>query len=302
MITPMEKQDKLAKALQFEGAGLYLKREDLHPYGSHKGRSIPVMIDKYIASGYNSFAISSSGNAALAAALYIKELNADDNRKDSSKISLHIFAGKKIAPKKLGKLEALKDENILLTLDERPLQALFIKTQDESIKSLRQSTDDLALLGYESLADELLEIPNLKAIFIGTSSGTTAQALGERFKVSSGKKNNEGIEIHIVQTSSCHPIADTNSSETARDEISIADAIVDHQAIRKNKLIKIIESSKGQAYIASNEDIRIAQELVHKYAGFEISTNSALSIAGLMKAIYAGKKWNGAVACIIAGD
>ena len=30
---------------------LYFKREDLHPYGSHKGRSITVMIDIYIKEG-----------------------------------------------------------------------------------------------------------------------------------------------------------------------------------------------------------------------------------------------------------
>jgi threonine dehydratase len=67
MVTPLEQQKKLAEVIGF--SDLYFKREDLHPYGSHKGRSIPVMIDHYVASGDTTFAISSSGNAALAAAI-----------------------------------------------------------------------------------------------------------------------------------------------------------------------------------------------------------------------------------------
>ena len=72
MITPQEPFPALAKAVGL--TDIYLKREDLHTYGSHKGRSIPVMIDHYLKEGSKNFAISSSGNAALAAALYVKEL------------------------------------------------------------------------------------------------------------------------------------------------------------------------------------------------------------------------------------
>ena len=64
MITPHEEYPALASALGYKaGKGairLYFKREDLHPYGSHKGRSIPVMMDYYREIGDRSFAISSS--------------------------------------------------------------------------------------------------------------------------------------------------------------------------------------------------------------------------------------------------
>ena len=68
MTTPLEQQAQLAEAIGI--SSLYFKREDLHPYGSHKGRSIPVMIEHYLASGDTRFAISSSGNAALAAVMH----------------------------------------------------------------------------------------------------------------------------------------------------------------------------------------------------------------------------------------
>ncbi len=291
MITNHEEYQKLAKQLDIKS--LYFKREDEHPYGSHKGRSIPTMIDIYMKEGFSHFAISSSGNAALAAVMYIKELNS----KNKSQILLDVLVGRHISSKKLDKLKRYENDCISITIHDRPVQTLFIKTRDENIKALRQSNDDNALIGYESLAQELVKIPKLEAIFIGSSSGTTAQALSEFFI-----KKNIKIETHIVQTSSCHPIADNFIKDEIIDEQSIADAIVDHTALRKDTLTELIIKTKGNAWIVSNEEIKSAQEITSRYTNLEISTNSALSVAGLMQAIYTSRTWTGSVACIICGD
>lgn len=296
MITPQEPYIELAKALQIDS--LVFKREDLHLYGSHKGRSIPIMIDIYSNQGISHFAISSSGNAALAAAQHIHKLNQENQKSNKEKkISLDILIGQHISKKKLNILETFRNENINVTMHDRPLQTLFQKTKDPSIKALRQSTDPSALIGYSTLADELLEIADLQAVFIGTSSGTTAQALAENF-ISKERK----VEVHIVQTSSCHPIANAFVDSDVIDERSIADAIVDHIAKRKDTLIKLIEKTGGSAWIASNEQILAAQDITKKHTDISISTNSALSVAGLMQAVYTGKSWDGTVVCIICGD
>ncbi len=294
MITRHEAYPELARALEMKN--LFFKREDLHPYGSHKGRSIPVMIDTYISQGISSFAISSSGNAALAAAFYVEKLN-QDRQAPEEKIRLDILVGQHISTKKLRKLEQFKNQYINITMHDRPLQTLFTKTKDPMVKGLRQSTDDTALMGYSALAEELLEIPNLQAVFIGTSSGTTAQALAEYFE--SKKKK---IEVHIVQTSSCHPIADAFVDDQLLDEQSVADAIVDQAAIRKDVIVKLLEKSGGSGWVVSNEQINAAQVITKKHAQMDISTNSALSVAGLMQGVYTGKAWVGSVACIICGD
>lgn len=291
MITPQTTEKAVAQALALKS--VVFKREDLHPYGSHKGRSIPYMIDEKIKTSCRHFAISSSGNAALSAAMYVKELN--DKRED--KITLEVLVGKNINTQKLEKLSSLQDHNILISSQERPLQALFIKTQDPSIQSLRQSTDDTALIGYKSLADELMTISDLQAIFMGTSSGTTLQALAERF-ADVGRM----IEIHAVQTSSCHPIAETLVDVDMIDEKSLADAIVDQTALRKKKLVDLIKESGGSAWIAKNTEIISAQELVTQNTDITISPNSALSVAGLMQATYTGKTWEGTVVCMICGN
>jgi threonine dehydratase len=294
MITRNEKQDKLAEAVGIDS--LYFKREDLHPYGSHKGRSIPVMIDRYYAAGERRFAISSSGNAALAAGLYVREMNA--THKEAAE--LDVFVGNNIAPHKLEKLKALADDHIRVLIKERPLQALTQAAQ-EGVRSLRQSTDDSALLGYEALAQELADIKDtgegVGAVFIGTSSGTTAQALAQYFIA---KKL--PIQVHIVQTSSCHPMADTFESYDGPDEASIADAIVDRTAQRKDALIPLLKKTGGRGWIATNEEIETAQELALKNTGLEISTNSALSIVGVMKAVYTRYDIKGAVVSVICGE
>ncbi len=289
MVTPHEKYEDLTKELGLpESSPVYFKREDLHPFGSHKGRSIPHMIDEKMKSGCTHFVISSSGNAALAAAMYMKKINGSGKT-----IQLEIFAGKNIDTQKLAKLEALKDSNILLSIQDRPLQNVFVKTQDPSIQSLRQSEDETALVGYAELAEELLEIPKLSAVFIGTSSGTTAQALGEYFR-----KNNKKVEVHIVQTSSCHPIADNFVENFSSEEKSIADAIVDKVAHRKHATSAAVSGG----WIVMNDEIRGAKDIVKRTTRLEISNNSALSVAGLMQAVYTGKEFDGAIVCVICGD
>lgn len=289
-LTPCEKQPALAKAINI--GELYFKREDLHPYGSHKGRSIPPMIDHYVALGDRRFVITGSGNAPLAAALYVKKLNEGA----TEPIELEIYTGNHISPKKLEKIQALVDEHIQVFGKERPLQALT-QAVKEGYRSLRQSTDDEALTGYESLAKELAAVQNLGAVFIGTSSGTTAQALADYFT-----QKKLPIQVHIIQTSSCHVMVDEFDTFEVPNERSIADAIVDQTALRKPKLIPLVEKTGGRGWCASNNDIEAALKLVETHVGLTISTNSALSVVGTMQAAYMGYEIEGAIVCMICGD
>jgi threonine dehydratase len=290
-MTPTETYPDLAAALGIPV--LYFKREDLHPYGSHKGRSIPAMMDHYYALSDRSFAITGSGNAAWAAAQRAREIN---TASPADTISLDMFVGNNIAPYKLERLTALADEHIRVLNKERPLQALT-EAVNAGVRSLRQSTDDQALVGYTTLAKELAEIDSVGAVFIGTSSGTTAQALAGYFL-----KHKKGIQVHIVQTSSCHPIAEASEVYEGPEEESVADAIVDKTALRKDALVPLIHKTGGRGWIAMNDDIAAAQELVQKHTGHELSANSALSIVGAMKAVYAGHEITGAVVCLICGE
>ena len=288
MLTPQPQAKKLAKALGLTSQ-LYLKREDLHPQGSHKGRSIPVMIQKYIHSGWDSFCISSSGNAAISAAITINEYNA---KHKNSPLNLKIFVGKNIDSGKLKIIKKLLNKSVLLKKTDNPKQTAFQMEKTESAKNLRQSTDDTALLGYVSLAKELAKIKKLSAVFIPTSSGTTAQALHEEFE-----KLKINPQIHIIQTPACHPMV----KSTIPMSPSLATAIVDNVGFRKESVRKGVLESGGSGWIAINKDISEAKILVKKTENIDVSSSSALSIAGLVQAIE--KKWpfEGPVVCILTG-
>ncbi len=292
-MTPLEKYDNLA--IKIGSSNLYFKREDLHKYGSHKGRSIPLMINHYYQKGDRKFAISSSGNAALAGAKYVVEFNSNNQ----DKIILDIFVGHNVNENKLKKLKDLENADskcVRVLIKERPLQALN-QAIEEGYRSLRQSTDDIALIGYTELGKELTKESDLGAIFIGTSSGTTAQALAQYFI-----DNKIGTQVHIVQTSSCHPITDQFENYDGPQEKSIADAIVAQTTERLPKLVELIKHTGGYAWTATNEDINLAKELLQNDNGLIISNNSALSVVGIMKAVYRDWKIKGDVVCLICGE
>jgi len=290
MKTPQQTYPSLNEAL---GVELYLKREDLHKYKSHKGRSIPLMIKKYAKEGIVGFVISSSGNAAIAAAIAAENHNRNN---PLHPITLHICVGKHIDPQKMKHLTAeMQSEHITIEQYERPKQKAFQMDKQGTAKFLRQSTDDSALEGYASLADDVSKIPDVQAVFVPTSSGTTAQALGTTFL-----EKTLSIQIHIVQTTQCHPIAEVFDTSTDNTPSS-AGAIVDKVAHRKDAVVDVIQKTKGSGWIASNDEIEQARKLIQRHAHIDISPNSALSVAGLSKAIKNGWKWDGPVVCIITG-
>lgn len=302
MKTPQLPVPALAQALGLSGE-LWLKREDLHKSGSHKGRSIPLMIKEYARLGKRDFVISSSGNAALSAIIDVMHYN---KNKPSDPISLMIYIGERIDPEKERCLHdtAHDSPHITITKTTNPKQAAF-QAGTRGAVLLRQSTDDLALRGYGELADELGKIPHLSALFLPVSSGTTAQGLFDGFKRISSLAL---PELHVAQTPSCHPIIDAIRTvlgqprdESQNDETSLATSIVDNIAHRAVKVAQCVAESRGMGWIITNDEIQQAIELVKKTIDLDISPTSALSIAALRQAIKAGWTTGGATVCIITG-
>lgn len=288
MITPEVDAPEIARELGVPK--LLLKREDLHPYGSHKGRSIPVMIDMKVAEGHKEFAVSSSGNAALAALRHIQKRNSEGDD-----LKLSIFVGEHISPEKLQRLkDEAKDPRVTIDESPRPLQALK-RLIDGGKASLRQSTDDEALVGYRALAAEIAATPDLKAVFVGSSSGTAAQAIAA-YLTEHGKP----AAVHVVQTSAVAPLARALGAEGA-EAPSIADAIVDRVAHRREAVVEAVGRTGGKGWIAAIGDIRRAQALLRDKAGIDATGNGALGLAGLIAALAKGERFDGSIVCIVTG-
>jgi threonine synthase len=243
------------------------------------------MIEQHAKGGHRHFAISSSGNAALAAAMYIAKYNTEFSEQQ---IDLQIFVGEHVNSAKLHILKeiASQDHNITITQTEKPKQTVHVLNKKGEAKSLRQSIDPLALIGYKSLVDELTELPNVWDVFVPTSSGTVAEALSTHLPVS------------IVQTTHCHPISELFDPERRTIEgESTADAIVDIVAPRKDSVSKLIKTG----YIVTNDEIKAAVDLVKQEVSLDISPNSALAVAGLMRALKLGLSPEGPIVCLITG-
>ncbi len=299
MKTPQLPEPNLGKALGIKNE-VWFKFENKHHFGSHKGRSIPLMIDEYVKQGTKSFVISSSGNAALAA---LRAVLSHNKNKPQNPVSLKIFVGKNI---EAGKLEKLKKEisgdGITIEQTENPKQSALNFEKSET-KMLRGSTDPLALVGYQSLADELAKIENLAAVFVPSSSGTCAEGLYLGFK-----NLKLSPQIHIVQTNFCHPLSEEVYFQKGKpipdekEEHSLAGAIVDVVGRRREAVARAVIETGGEGWIASDEEIKKAIELARQTTNNELSPNSALSLVGLQKAIAAGFTWQGPVVCLITGD
>jgi len=288
MPTPLKQQQSLAHALGLQKA-LYFKREDEGPFHSHKGRIIPYLIDQYIQEGFTHFALSSSGNAGYVGARYIHEIN----KQRQEKISLDIYFGAQAHPEKVNRLQQYVSEHIHTHTVARPLQELHkLIHNNPIIKSLRQSKDPFAVQSLAPLAEELIGIPDLHAIFIPTSSGTTARALGTYMKK---------VEIHIVQTTATHPIAGMFDTQFEEESRSDASAIVDRIAYQKEIVKEIIKKSNGNGWVISNAEIKQAQSIVEIHTGIALSPTSALSVAGLQKALRSGYTPSGSIICLITG-
>ena len=82
---------------------------------------------------------------------------------------------------------------------------------------------------------------------------------------------------------------------------SVASAIVDKIAHRKDNVVEVIKYSGGSGWIANDDEIKDAISLVKKTTSIEISPNSALSVAGLKKAVENGFIFEGRVVCLITG-
>lgn len=261
---------------------LRLKREDQNPNGSFKDRGLAFQISHYKQKGVSTLVISSSGNAAISAAAYCKQAG----------ITLQIFLSDSIDKDKLKRLEIVSkhgDVNIRNTQESRVVLHQSSKPKSDAIQfakenklhNLRGSTDDTAIDGFETLGYELSGMVDLiDSIFIPCSSGTSTLGMYRGLL----EKKVELPQIHIVQTTRVHPIAKEFDKNFGETEKSLADAIVDRVAHRKDEVKEIVESTKGNGWIISDKEILESKKLLED-KGITVSNTAALSVAGIFKAM-----------------
>jgi threonine synthase len=290
--TPYENCPALQKLLELER--VFIKREDLNPTGSFKDRSLAFQLSVYKQKGEKNFIISSSGNAAISAISYSQLFNT----------KIHVFVSKFIQKDKLNRLlakvgikgfnkEALQTEeaievrkgNVMLHFSKRAKSDSFKFEKKSKFKNLRGSKDDLAIEGFKTLGFELQEqAAEADSVFIPCSSGTSAMGIYKGYT----ERKTKCPQIHVVQNSRINPIASFFDKEFLTSKSSLASAIVDRVAHRKNEVIKAIQDTGGSGWVVSDNEINTAKALMKLHCDIEISFDAALSLAGLIKALASG--------------
>lgn len=178
---------------------VYLKREDKNLTGSAKDRALDLQTNQKI----DRAVISSSGNAAISAQYFCGQKN----------IALTIFVSPQTNPQKLKLLKTY-------SLSRQPISDAFKFAKQNKAYFLRQSTDPIALLGYQTIAIELLEqCPQITSLFVPVGSGTTLLGISQKLP--------PAVKIFAVQPASHCPIAShfdknfTPETETVTDALSV---------------------------------------------------------------------------------
>ena len=150
---------------------LSLKREDLNPSGSHKDRGVLYQVASHHRPGTRTtFVLSSSGNAAVAAA---RAAACSGDR-------LVAFVSPRTHPAKRAKLAA---GGALVVETLKPINFARYAARVFGLPDLRGTRDPAASIGYRSLAGEIAQDrPNVGAVFTFSSSGISMRGLDDGFK------------------------------------------------------------------------------------------------------------------------
>ena len=172
--TPLVRVPGLERALRV--ARVWVKREDLAPGGSHKARSLAYRVSLALQRGEPALAISSSGNAAVAASMY------------AAAAGLRLFAF--VSPEtNLAKLRWLERPGTTVIASPRPRNLARYAGRLFGIPNLTPSLDPLSIEGFTSIAAELVEALDTEVdhVFTFATSGSSLVGMGRLYPLLQGR-------------------------------------------------------------------------------------------------------------------
>ncbi|MFC1856356.1 pyridoxal-phosphate dependent enzyme [Thermodesulfobacteriota bacterium] len=279
--------DSISAALSDdEPRRIILKREDENPTGSHKARALSYQVSYYNSNGHKRLLISSSGNAAIAAAKYCSLAG----------IQLMSFVDKRTDA---GKLLELKSTGQPVIFCKKPINFAKYASRIFDIPNLRPSHDDLSIEPYKSIAFELFDEfdDKIDAVFMFPTSASSLigmvkgylQLRDELALIKSVPK------VIAVQTGNITSIARSFCEDAAGEDVSVAGALGVKVTARTKEAVEHIRALGGSAIIVSADDIREADSILRD-AGIVTSMEGAACVAGAKRL----KEYKNVV-CILSG-
>ena len=250
------------------------QREDLNTHGSHKDRSLSVQVNAYRQEGVKALCISSSGNAAIAAAAACREAG----------IPLFAFMSPNTSP---GKIAAVCERDAHVILSERAIGLTREMSSDLGIPNLRPSVDDRALEGYKALSFYLAETGRWKdidSIFCYTTSGSTLCGIWRGFQwlVESGWEG-QPPQLHAAQAGAITGVAERFGEKPAQSGRSVIGDLGTKRTRRLGELVRSIRASNGHAWAVSDAEILKAKDWLLDH-GLSVCLESACAMAACFRA------------------
>jgi len=281
--TPLLSVPRLARALNV--GEVLLKRDDLSPGGSHKARSLAYRVSLAGQRGEPALAISSSGNAAVAAGMY------------GALAGLRLFAFVSPATNP-EKLRWLRRENVVIITSPRPRNLARYAGRLFGIPNLTPSLDDFSIEGFKSIAGEIAEqAGHVDHLFTFVTSGSSLVGMARMFSEIGGgsgqpslsangsddggtvrvESAQAGPALHAVQAGSHPAVAGPTDRRWQRmveagslGGSQIAGLLGVEDTPRAEEARRWLETSGGYGWVALDEEILACRDLL---AGCGIDTS-----------------------------
>lgn len=249
----------------------YLKREDLNPCGSHKERAACYQVSKLRESGNCAAVISSTGNAARAAARYLGKIGG-------------ILIALMSPGAHPGKIRSVLDEYAHVILTPKPVNHTRYISRRLGLPDLRPSLDPRAVHGFMSLGFEIFEqFPDRppESVFIFSTSGASLLGIALAFETVTDKLKlwPHSPQLHAAQSGRALFLAREFDPRAVEDE---PDSPAGKGALAESRLSaelgRRIRRSGGGAWAVRKDEIDRTLTQLHE-AGIHTSEEGAAAVA-----------------------
>jgi threonine synthase len=282
--TPALASPALAARLGLER--LVLKREDLNPLGSHKARGtcFQVARERSRQAPGSWLVLSSSGNAALAAAAYTA----------AAGLRLAAFLAPATPPAKVRDIARLGATVFLAT---GPLGLAEALADERGLANLRPSTHPDGVTGYQTLGWELLEtVPALEALFMFASSGSGLVGVARAFeRADEVTAEPWRPRLQVVQGCGVHPLAGPLDPRPPPEPGGRLGARGARKTRRLGELLRAVRASGGAGWVISDAEAEAAAALLAEHGILTSLEGSAALAAAARAAREAGIRTAGVV-------
>ncbi|GMR07146.1 MAG: threonine synthase [Gammaproteobacteria bacterium] len=290
--TPLIRLSNIPALLDNE-ADIYIKYEGLNPTGSFKDRGMTMAVTKAVEEGSKAIICASTGNTSAAAAAYAARAGIT---------AFVLIPDGKIAMGKLA--QAIMHGAVIIQIKgnfDAGMQ-LVKEVAKEAPVTIVNSINPFRIQGQKTAAFEIMEelgtAPDYHCIPVGNAGNITAHWMGYTEYHENGIVNNLPKMVGF-QASGAAPFM---RGEMVDDPETVATAIRIGHPQSWDKAWKVKEESAGWFEECSDEELLAAQKLLAEKEGIFCEPASAISLAGAMREINAGKIAAGSkIVCTLTG-